>query len=137
MSAAATGVVGAAYHRVATAGDGWMPLWISSERLAEGSERVSAAAHGRAVTVAVVLPALIGGTTEEARLYLSRRYNTAFSAHAIERYCLAGPPSACAERIGEYVAAGAEHIVFNPAVEPGRLAEQIELLADVTHAAAR
>jgi probable F420-dependent oxidoreductase len=127
----------AAIRRAATAGDGWMPIWISPERLAQGRERLRAVADGRTVTVAVVLPAVVGGTTEEARLYLSRRYDTTFSAKAIERYCLAGPLSACAERIGEYVAAGAEHVVFNPAVEPGRLPEQIELLAEVMHAAAR
>ena len=127
----------AAIRRAATAGDGWMPIWISPERLAEGLEGVRASANGRAVAAAAVLPALIGGTIEDARLYLSRRYRTTFSAHAVRRYCLAGSPSACAERIAEYVEAGAQHLIFNPAVEPGRLLEQIELLAEVTHAAAR
>jgi alkanesulfonate monooxygenase SsuD/methylene tetrahydromethanopterin reductase-like flavin-dependent oxidoreductase (luciferase family) len=84
-----------------------------------------------------LLPALVGGSIEEARLYLSRRYGTEFSSHAVERYCLVGSPERCAERAREYLAAGAEHLVFNPAVEPGRVAGQIESLAGVADAAAR
>jgi probable F420-dependent oxidoreductase len=127
----------AAIRRAAMRGDGWMPIWVSPERLEQGLEQLREQANGRVVAAAIVLPALAGGTAEEARLYLSRRYATTFSTHAIERYCLAGPPSACAERIGEYVAAGAEHVILHPAVEPGGLLRQIELLAEVTHAAAR
>jgi alkanesulfonate monooxygenase SsuD/methylene tetrahydromethanopterin reductase-like flavin-dependent oxidoreductase (luciferase family) len=122
----------AAIRRAADLGDGWMPIWVSPERYAEGL-----AALGRERTAAVVLPALVGGTVEEARLYLSRRYASEFSTHAIERYCVVGSPAQCAERATEYVAAGAEHVVFHPAVEPDRLHEQVELLAEVAYAAAR
>jgi probable F420-dependent oxidoreductase len=127
----------AAIERAATLGDGWLPLWVSPERLALGIERVRAHAGGRRVTAAVVLPALVGGTVEEARRYLSRRYATEFSTHATERYCLVGPADRCAERAREYMAAGAEHLVFNPAVEPARLGAQLERLAEVAGAAAR
>jgi alkanesulfonate monooxygenase SsuD/methylene tetrahydromethanopterin reductase-like flavin-dependent oxidoreductase (luciferase family) len=122
----------AAIRRAAHLGDGWMPIWVSAERYAEGL-----AALGRERTAAVVLPALVGGTVEQARLYLSRRYATEFSTHAIERYCVVGSPAQCAERAAAYVAAGAEHVVFHPAVEPHRLQEQVELLAEVAYAAAR
>ena len=123
----------AAIRRAAHLGDGWMPIWVSPERYAEGLAKL-----GREHTAAVVLPALVGGTVEEARLYLSRRYATEFSVHAIERYCVVGSPAQCAERAAEYVMAGAEHVVFHPAVEPHRLHEQVELLAEVvTVAAAR
>ena len=122
----------AAIRRAADLGDGWMPIWVSPERYAEGL-----ATLGRERTAAVVLPALVGGTVEEARLYLSRRYASEFSTHAIERYCVVGSPAQCAERAAEYVAAGAEHVVFHPAVEPDRLHEQVELLAEVAYAAAR
>ena len=83
-----------------------------------------------------MLPALVGGTTEEAREYLSRRYATEFTTHAIERYCLVGSSSQCVERVAEYVAAGAQHVVFHPAVEPAGLHRQVELLAEVAYAAA-
>lgn len=125
----------AAIRRAARLGDGWIPIWVSPERYAEGIAQVRDA--DPSVTAAVVLPALVGGTTEEARLYLSRRYATEFSTHAIERYCVVGSQAQCAERAAEYVAAGAQHVVFHPAVEPAGLHEQVELLAEVAHAAAR
>ena len=121
----------AALRRAAELGDGWFPLWVSPERYADGLARL-----GPGKTAALVLPALVGGTTEEARLYLSRRYATEFTTHAIERYCVVGPPERCVERIAEYVAAGAEHVVFHPAVEPARLEEQVDRLAGVVSVAA-
>jgi alkanesulfonate monooxygenase SsuD/methylene tetrahydromethanopterin reductase-like flavin-dependent oxidoreductase (luciferase family) len=121
----------AALRRANHLGDGWMPIWVSPQRYAEGL-----AALGAERARAVVLPALVGGTVEEARRYLSRRYATEFSTHAIERYCVVGPPAQCAERAAEYVEAGAEHVVFHPAVEPHRLAAQIELLGEVAGVAA-
>jgi len=126
----------AAIRRAATLGDGWLPLWVSPEKLADGLVQVRRQAEGRPITAAVSLPALVDGSIEEARRYLSRRYGTEFSTHAIERYCLVGSPERCAERAREYLAAGAEYLVFNPAVEPGRVAAQIESLAEVADAAA-
>jgi alkanesulfonate monooxygenase SsuD/methylene tetrahydromethanopterin reductase-like flavin-dependent oxidoreductase (luciferase family) len=122
----------AAIRRAAHLGDGWMPLWVSPERYAEGLARV-----GRERTAAVVLPTFVGGTTEEARVSLSHRYGTEFSTRAVERYCVVGSHAQCAERVAEYVAAGAEHVVFHPAVDPNRLRDQVELLAEVVSAAAR
>lgn len=121
----------AAIRRAAELGDGWFPLWVSPERYADGLAQL-----GPRKTAALVVPALVDGTTEEARVYLSRRYGTEFSTHAIERYCAVGSPAKCAERVAEYVAAGAEHVVFHPAVEPARLEEQTERLAEVVGVAA-
>jgi probable F420-dependent oxidoreductase len=127
----------AAIRRAGRLGDGWIPIWASPDRYARGVEQLGEQAAGRDVTAAVVLPSLVGGTIEDARDYLSRRYGTEFSTHAIERYCLTGPPAQCAERVAEYVAAGARHVVFHPAVEPAGLLGQIELAAEVAFAAAR
>jgi alkanesulfonate monooxygenase SsuD/methylene tetrahydromethanopterin reductase-like flavin-dependent oxidoreductase (luciferase family) len=121
----------AAIRRARHLGDGWMPLWVSPERYAEGLAKV-----GRERTAAVVLPALVGGATEEARVYLSHRYGTEFSTHAVERYCVVGSETECAERVGEYVAAGAEHVVFHPSVAHAGLEEQVERLAEVVSVAA-
>ena len=121
----------AAIRRAAHLGDGWMPLWVSPERYAEGLARV-----GPERTAAVVLPALVGGTAEEARVYLSHRYGTEFSTHAVERYCVVGSPARCAERVAEYLGAGAEHVVFHPSVPQSRLEQQIERLAEVVSVAA-
>jgi alkanesulfonate monooxygenase SsuD/methylene tetrahydromethanopterin reductase-like flavin-dependent oxidoreductase (luciferase family) len=70
------------------------------------------------------------------REYLSRRYGTPFSPHAVERYSVAGGPEECAERVRAYAAAGVTDLVFNPAVPAARLAEQIEALADAVLAVA-
>jgi probable F420-dependent oxidoreductase len=127
----------AAIRRAALLGDGWMPIWISPERFAEGLARLREQAGDRPVAAAVVLPALVGGTNEQVRRYLSSRYATEFSTHAVERYAAFGTPEQCAERAAAYVAAGAEHVVFHPAVEPAGLLGQVERLAEVVHAAAR
>src|SRR6185369_3005296 len=71
----------AALRRAGTLGDGWLPIWVSPERFAAGLETVRAHAAGRGVTAAVVLPALVDGTVEQACRYLSRRYGTEFSRH--------------------------------------------------------
>jgi probable F420-dependent oxidoreductase len=127
----------AAIRRAATLGDGWMPLWISPERYAEGLASLLEQAGGRELTAAVALPAHVGGSVEETRAYLSARYASEFSTHAIERYCLTGTPERCAERIAEYVEAGVEHVVLHPAVEPAELLGQIEVAAKVADMARR
>lgn len=127
----------AAIRRAALLGDGWMPVWASPERLVRGLEEIRGHAPQRELLGAVVLPALVGGTSEDARRYLSSRYGTEFTRHAIERYCLVGPRSRCVERIAEYVEAGARHIILHPAVEPAHLLDQIDLLAEVAHASPR
>ncbi len=121
----------AAIRRTARLGDGWIPIWVSPERYGASLAELRAQADGREVTPAIVLPSLVGGSVEDARAYLSRRYGTEFSTHAIERYCLTGSQAQCAERIAEYVEAGARHVVLHPAVEPAGLVGQIELAAEV------
>jgi probable F420-dependent oxidoreductase len=122
----------AAVGRAASLGDGWIPIWVSPERYAE---RVAELPERTAC--AVMLPVHVGATSEQLRDYLSRRYGVAFSAEAVERYCLWGDRRRIAERVAEYVAAGAEHVVFNPAVEPAGLLEQVDLLAEVAYASDR
>ncbi len=116
----------AAIRRAATLGDGWIPIWISPEKLAEGLEQLPA--H---VTPAVTLPAHVG---PKRRLYehLRARYAGDFGEHVVDRYCVAGTPDECAARIREYANAGAQHVVFN-ILE----LEDAERLAEVALAAAR
>jgi len=116
----------AAIRRAATLGDGWIPLWVSPERLAAGCEQLPD--H---VVPAVVLPAHVG---ETRRLYehLRQRYSGDFSEHVVDRYCIAGSPEECAGRLREYIDAGARHVVFN-VCEP----EDVERLREVALAATR
>jgi probable F420-dependent oxidoreductase len=124
----------AAIRRAASLGDGWLPLWVSPDRYARGLEALREQAGAREVTAAVVLPSRVGGSVEDARAYLSRRYATEFAAHTVERYCLTGSVEACAARVAEYVEAGATHVVLHPAVEPSGLQEQVELAAEAMRA---
>jgi probable F420-dependent oxidoreductase len=115
----------AAITRAATLGDGWIPLWVSPERLAAGYEQLPD--H---VVPAVALPAHVG---EKRHLFerLRERYSGDFSEHVVDRYCIAGSPEECASRLGEYIDAGARHVVFN-VCEP----EDVERLREVARAAA-
>jgi probable F420-dependent oxidoreductase len=114
----------AARRRAATLGDGWIPIWVSAERFAEGLAELP-----ENVTPAVTLPAHVG---EKRRLYahLRARYSGDFSEHVVDRYCVAGTPDECVARVREYVDAGARHIVFN-ILEP----DDAERLREVTRAA--
>ena len=115
----------AAIRRAATHGDGWMPIWASSQRFREDAAKLPD--H---VVPAVTLPAHVG---DKRTLYehLRRRYAGDFSEHVVDRYCVAGTPDECVARLREYLDAGARHIVFNLG-EP----EDAERLAEVARAAA-
>jgi probable F420-dependent oxidoreductase len=116
----------AAIRRAARLGDGWMPIWVSPTRFAEGCAQLP-----ERLARAVTLPAHVG---DKRWLYehLRQRYSGDFGEHVVDRYCVAGAPEECAARVREYVDAGAQHIVFNIA-EPA----DAERLAEVAFAAAR
>jgi alkanesulfonate monooxygenase SsuD/methylene tetrahydromethanopterin reductase-like flavin-dependent oxidoreductase (luciferase family) len=115
----------AAIARAATLGDGWIPLWVSPERLAAGCGQLP-----EHVLPAVALPAHVG---EKRHLFehLRERYSGDFSEHVVDRYCIAGTPEECVGRVREYIDAGARHVVFN-VCEP----EDVERLREVARAAA-
>jgi probable F420-dependent oxidoreductase len=129
----------AALRTTARLGDGWLPIWVSTEQYTAGwaEIRSRALAAGRdpdALTAAAVAPALVDDDGDRARRlaleHLEQRYATRFSEHAIERYCVAGTPAECGARVRAYAEAGVSHLVFNPVVPADRLLEQIERLAD-------
>jgi probable F420-dependent oxidoreductase len=115
----------AAVRRAAELGDGWIPIWVSAEALADGIAELPGN-----VTPAVTLPAHVG---DKRRLYehLRARYSGDFSEHVVDRYCVAGTPEQCAARVREYLDAGAQHVVFN-ILEP----DDAERLMAVARAAA-
>jgi probable F420-dependent oxidoreductase len=129
----------AALRAAGRLGDGWMPIWISTEQFVAGWDEIRrhADAAGRdpdALVPAAVAPALVATDGDDARRlareHLEARYGTSFSPHAIDRYCVAGTPDECRARVRAYAEAGVEHLVFNPAVGPERLLEQVERLAE-------
>lgn len=136
----------AARRRAGLLGDGWMPIWISPERFAEGWEDVrhQATEAGReadGLAGAVVLPARVedDGALARARLaeHLALRYRMEVAPHHVERYCLAGTPAECGARLSAYAAAGVQQVIFNLCCAPGEFPGQARrLFADVVKVAA-
>jgi probable F420-dependent oxidoreductase len=131
---------GAALRTTGRLGDGWLPIWVSAEQYPAGWAEIRRHAEdaGRdadAIVPAAVVPALVDDDGDQARKlareHLEERYATSFSAHAIERYCLAGTPAECVARAYAYAEAGVRHLVLNPVVAPDRLLDQVARLADV------
>jgi alkanesulfonate monooxygenase SsuD/methylene tetrahydromethanopterin reductase-like flavin-dependent oxidoreductase (luciferase family) len=129
----------AALRAAGRLGDGWMPIWISTDQFVAGWDQVRrhAEAAGRdaeAMVPAAVTPALISDDGDEARRlareHLEARYGTSFSPHSIDRYCVAGTADECRARVRAYADAGVQHLVFNPAVGSERLLEQVGRLAE-------
>lgn len=117
----------AAIRRAGTLGDGWMPIWVSPERFAKGLAQ--ARSHGREITGAVVLPALVGERSRErlAR-HLASRYAMEVDPELVDRYCAAGTPDDIAARVEAYSDAGAEHVIFNLGCGPDEFLSQVEQL---------
>jgi hypothetical protein len=63
-----------------------------------------------------------------AARYLGRQYNQPFEA-LVPKYCLAGPPAACRDRLAEFVTAGVRTFVIYFTVPGERLLEQVERFA--------
>ncbi len=129
----------AALRATGRLGDGWLPIWISTDRFIAGFEQVRrhADAAGRdpdAIVPAAVVPALVdpdGGRARRlAHEHLEARYGMSFSAYAIDRYCVVGTSDQCRARVRAYADAGVQHLVLSPAVGPERLLEQAERLAE-------
>jgi probable F420-dependent oxidoreductase len=126
-----------ALRRAGRLGDGWMPIWVSPERFAEGwtairRHALDAARDPDALVPAVVVPSRIDDDGDRARRstaeHLARRYGMEVEEHLVRRYCVAGTPEECAARIGDYVASGARHVIFNLCAGPGDSFEQAERL---------
>ena len=116
-----------------------MPIWISPERYAAGWSEIrrhaeSAGRDPDVLVPAAVVPALVADDGPRAREHM-RAYlgvATARRSHRRRWSATASPGLRRSVRRASqaYVAAGIEHIVFNPAVAPDRLSEQVERLAD-------
>lgn len=132
------GRAGKALERAGRKGDGWLAYLQSVQGFTKGLATVRQAAHeaGRQpedITPAVMLPTLVRSDGACARRevadHMTTRYGREFGEESVQRLCLAGTATECAQRLGEYVTAGARHIVFNPAGPPESFAEDAAVIA--------
>jgi alkanesulfonate monooxygenase SsuD/methylene tetrahydromethanopterin reductase-like flavin-dependent oxidoreductase (luciferase family) len=127
----------AALRRAARVGDGWIAYLVTPERFRTSLEKIRTLAHElerpldpeRSFEPAHVLFTVVDEDRESARAtaarYLEAQYKQPFDDLA-RKYCLLGPPDACAERLADFVAAGVRTFVIYFAVPPGRVLEQLE-----------
>jgi alkanesulfonate monooxygenase SsuD/methylene tetrahydromethanopterin reductase-like flavin-dependent oxidoreductase (luciferase family) len=127
------GSSGAAIRRAATTGDGWIPLFVDHDELAEGYRQLGIEAErvGRdpaTVTPAVVVFVHVGPSDQAAERgcrWLSSLYGIPPKAFA--RHLIAGPAEQCAAHIERYFAAGARHVAVM--VADDRAAEHFAALS--------
>ena len=118
----------AAMRRAARFGEGWVPYFYDPARYRDSVEKIHAFAEegDRGLTDFQwgIFPYItIYPTEEEAAQVAAQQlggqylYGGEF-INIVRRYCLLGTPEQCAERLREYVEAGARHIVFSITCRP-------------------
>jgi probable F420-dependent oxidoreductase len=127
----------AALRRAARVGDGWIAYLVTPERFRASLEKIQAFADEvgrpldpeRGFEPAHVLFTVVDEDREAARAaaarYLEAQYRQPFDDLA-RKYCLLGPPAACVERLGDFIAAGVRTFVVYFTVPGDRLLEQLE-----------
>jgi probable F420-dependent oxidoreductase len=133
----------AALRRTARTGDGYLPYLMTPAALRASNDRLDAlcadagrdpAAIERGLVVYVNVDDDRARAVRGAASALTRVYRQPFEP-LVERYVITGPPEACAERIAEYRAAGARHLVFNWACSTDQVIDQMGRVATlVRHA---
>jgi alkanesulfonate monooxygenase SsuD/methylene tetrahydromethanopterin reductase-like flavin-dependent oxidoreductase (luciferase family) len=107
----------AARQRAAAVGDGWAPLFMTPDAYepalrALRQETEAAGRHPDAVEPAVVIFARVGPDDEapaRGAEWLADMYGV--PPKAFERHLVAGEPEGCAAALGQFVEAGARHII--------------------------
>jgi probable F420-dependent oxidoreductase len=130
----------AALRRAARVGDGWISYLVTPDRYRTSLAKIEAFAReaGRplepggsfepAHLLFTVLDDDVGRAHAMAAGFLTRQYNQPFDELAA-KYCLLGPPAACAARLDDFVAAGVRTFVLYFTVARERVLEQVERFA--------
>ena len=129
----------AAMQRAAKFGSGWVPYFFDPPRYRDSVEKVSSFAEEAGRTLQgfqwAFFPYIsIYPTEQEAAEVAAQElggqylYGGEF-INIVRRYCLLGTPEQCAERLSEYVNAGARHIVFSITCPPEDRERHLEDIA--------
>jgi probable F420-dependent oxidoreductase len=126
--------------RAARLGDGWMPYLYSPRAYGESVRRIRevAAEDGRDLTRFEWMVFLFTNVAddpqtarEELAAFLGRTYSQDFHAFA-DRVAAAGTADQVAERVQQYVDAGARHFIFAAAARNDRLQIMQRIMDEVT-----
>ena len=129
----------AAMRRAARFGEGWVPYFYDPPRYLESVEKI----HGFAEESGRSLEGFQWGFFPYISLYDTEQEAAEVAAaklggqylyggefiNIVRRYCLLGTPEQCAERLSEYVEAGARHIVFSITCHPEDTERHLEEIA--------
>ena len=126
-------------RRAARLGDGWVPYFFDPPRYRDSVEKI----HGFAGEMGRSLEEFQWGVFPYISIYPTEQEAAEIAARQlggqylyggefidiVRRYCLLGTPEQCAERLREYVEAGARHIVFSIACPPEDRERHLEEIA--------
>ena len=134
-----TGRRDAAMARAARFGEGWMPYFYDPERYRNSVSRIRELAQEQERDLTdfqwAYFPYIsIYPTVEEAANVAAHELGGRYLYGAdfiniVHRYCLLGPVENCAERLKEYIEAGARHIVFSISCPREDRARHVETIA--------
>ena len=129
----------AAMKRAARFGEGWVPYFFDPARYRDSVEKV----HNFAGEAGRSLDSFQWGFFPYISLYSTEQEAAEIAAgqlgsqylyggefiNIVRRYCLLGTPEQCAERLSEYIEAGARHIVFSITCLPEDRERHLEEIA--------
>ena len=129
----------AAMKRAARFGEGWVPYFFDPGRYRDSVEKVHAfaAEAGRELTDYQwgFFPYIsIYPTEQEAAEAAARQLGSTYLyggefINIVRRYCLLGTPEQCAERLQEYIDAGARNVIFSITCPPEDRERHLETIA--------
>jgi probable F420-dependent oxidoreductase len=128
----------AAMRRAARLGDGWQPYMYTADQLRDSVEKVRTFGDeaGRPVAddfafTSFMYVSMHDDVDEARRLaieQLTYRFNLPFEK-IVDKYCAYGPPDRIIETLGEYVSAGANHVIVGLVMPPEERMDYVEKFA--------
>lgn len=127
-----------AMRRAARYAEGWLPYMYTPDMLAESMDKIASFTDEAGRPEGTVQGGLFIFTCvhedrdtalDLANQQLSRQYNQDFTK-LVEKYTIAGSPETCAERLQEYIDAGARTIMFSQGCPPDYVDENTRLIAE-------
>ena len=128
----------AAMRRAARLGDGWQPYMYTADQLRDSVDKVRTFGDeaGRPVAddfafTSFMYVSMHDDVDEARRLaieQLTYRFNLPFEK-IVDKYCAYGPPDRIIETLGEYVSAGANHVIVGLVMPPEERMDYVEKFA--------